>query len=122
MMVKVIKGLPFGAFILGNMPKGIWGGREVYVLMEQAEVKESNLRTLFQLLSDSKKAPIDLRIWVITDAEQLKEFYSDGGLSGEGARVLKGAFYRREKDRELFRYNPNFPEQGQVTITLRGNQ
>jgi hypothetical protein len=88
--------------------------------MDQTEVTESNLRTLFQLLSDSKKAPIDLRIWVMTDAEQLKEFYSDGGLSGDGARVLKGAFYRREKDKESFRYNPKFPEQGMVTITLRG--
>jgi hypothetical protein len=120
--VQAIKGLPFCAFILGDNPKGVWGSREIYILVEQTEVTESNLRILLRTISDSYPEPINLEAWVITDPERLKSFYSERGSSGGEANVFKGAFYKRGEKVELFRYNPNFPEQGLQTVTLRGKE
>jgi hypothetical protein len=119
---QAIKGLPFSAFILGDNPKGVWGSREIYILVEQTEVTEINLRILFRAISDSNPEPMNLEAWVMTDPERLKSFYSGAGTSGGGAKVFKGAFYKRVENVELFRYNPNFPEPGLQTVTLRGKE
>jgi hypothetical protein len=120
--IQAIKGIPFCAIILGNNPEGFWKSREIYVLMEQAEITENNLRILFQSISDSNPEPPDLSVTVYTDIKQLKPLVLDGCISGGGSKVLHGAYYNRRKNVELFRYNPNFPEPGLQTVTLKGKE
>jgi hypothetical protein len=120
--VQAIKGLPFCALILGDNPKGVWGSREIYVLVEQAEVTESNLRILFRSISDSNPEPINLDAWVYTNLEQLRTLVTNSGMSGGGSKVLRGAYYNRRENVELFRYSPNFPEPGLQTVILRGKE
>lgn len=36
--------------------------------------------------------------------------------------VLQLTYYRRTKEAELFRYNPNYPDPGLRTVILRGKE
>jgi len=143
---RALKELPFCAFILRDfLLEESSPEREIFILMEPDEVTEDNLRLLFNVVSEKYPKPLDLKVWVKTDVEDLKVLATgvlitgdppqknsevsgkEGNSSSNNSnkktrRIHQWAFYIRNKDVELFRYNPNYPEEGMKTVMLRGNQ
>lgn len=136
-----LKGLPFCALVLRDHLADSDRRRVLNVLMDPDDVAEGNLVLLFRVLSEKYPSPVALEVWVNTDVEQLSLLASgvlihkadpplrpSTGNQGAGSeakirgRVLQLVFYRRSKDVELFRYNPNLPEEGSRTVILRGKE
>jgi hypothetical protein len=141
---RAITELHFCVFILRDFLDGDEPSREISVLMEPDQVTENNLTLLFRALSEKYPAPKTLRVQVYTDVEQLgflstgrmedlapaegsemtirEDGTSQKNLNKKKKRVLQFAFYKRAKEEEFFTYNPNYPEYGTKTITLRSKQ
>jgi hypothetical protein len=119
-----IKEVPFCALILRNFTPDHGRRRELYVLMEPEQVLEENLFVLFRALSDKYPRPGPLEIWVETDVQQLADLATGKGWSGSAGidRPLQLAYYKRNSEVELFRFNPAFPESGEKTVVIRGKE
>lgn len=128
---RAIKGLPFYAFILREFVSEDGSSREINVLMEPNQVSETNLRLLFRNFSRKFPAPISVEVWVYTDVEQLDTLSTNqitdvaparGATPKEKKVAHQLVYYKRTKDVELFRYNPNYPKVGEKTVILRGRE
>jgi hypothetical protein len=143
---RALKELPFCAFILRDfLLEESSPEREIFILMEPDEVTEENLKLLFKVVSEKYLKPLALKVWVKTDIEDLKELatgvmitgdpppknsevsgkekiVSSNELNKKTKRIRQWAFYIRNEDVELFRYNPDYPEEGMKTVMLRGSQ
>jgi hypothetical protein len=139
---RAIKGLPFPAFILREYLGEFQPGLEVHILMDPDDVTEDNLRLLFELVSEKYTKAKRLVAMVSTDIEQLESLITGYIITGSPPqekadvneettskvqkrsrkRIHKWAYYRRTKEVELFRYNPDYPNDGMKTIILKGKE
>jgi hypothetical protein len=119
-----INELPFCAFILRSLDSR--RGHEVYVLTEQDQITEGNLILLFKAVSDRNPNPSLLEVFVNTDVDQLRSLVVHMNTSGDfrekPEKRYQWAYYKRSEKVELFRYNPNYPEDGLKTVIIRGTE
>jgi hypothetical protein len=136
----VIKDLPFGALLFRDFYDREDRSRELYVLTEPESVTELNLHLLFGVLAEAVPQSESLQVWVYTDVEQLsalatgqqgtvalsreqsEEFERDRSKGGNNKAVKQLAYYRRFKEVEFYRYNPEYPKPGHKTVMIRGKE
>lgn len=134
-----IRGLPFCAFIYYEDKND--SRSYVRILMDQVEITQDNLRTLFQRISEEHPSSLPLEVQVDIDLRTAGaiangELHSIAGRSSpnnngsdhdrkseaSNVEAPHGAFYMRTETVELFRYNPNYPKFGMKTVILRGKE
>ncbi|MEK6301803.1 MAG: hypothetical protein AABO41_13920 [Acidobacteriota bacterium] len=118
-----LSGLPFCALVLRVFVDEANSSTRVYVLMETDNVTEANLRILFERISRQHSSPSSLEATVYTDVDQLAFVATGQAHSGEwdrSSKLRQLAYYRRDAQAELFRFNPDYPAAGLKTVILRG--
>ena len=119
---KALKGLPFCVLVLWDGFRKFDGSRQIHMIVESSEVTETNLSLLFKVVSEQCPES-SLAVWVYTDVEQLAALSTGMQISGEEKKSRHQLAYYKKTDKvELFRYNPNYPEEGMTTVLLRGRE
>lgn len=123
--LKLKKGLkeevPFAAIVLRDGERRFDGSRQIHILVEPSDVTERNLLLLFKVVSEQCSEP-SLIVWVYTDVAQLAALSTGQNMSGGPTDKHQLVYYERTDKVELFRYNPNYPEEGRKTVLLKGKE
>ena len=117
-----ITGLPFCVLVLRVFTSDFYPRVRVHVLMEPDKITESNLRLLFEKISEQHPTTSSLDAMVYTDVEQLGVLATRRALSNSKGTESQLAYYRRDDRVELFRYNPDYPKSGLKTVIIRGKE
>lgn len=117
--------LPFCALVLRVFDDEHYPRVRVYILMEPDKVTEDNLKILFGRVGELHRSSSSLEAFAYTDVEQLGFLATRQAHSGSPNFKRKEsqlAYYRRDDQVELFRYNPNHPKSGLRTVIIRGKE
>lgn len=120
-----IDNLPFCALVLRVFVYEHGARTRTYILMEPDGVTETNLRLLFEKVGQMHASTLSLEVVIYTDVEQLGFLatrQTHSGLPNFKRNEARSAYYRRDQQVELFRYNPNYPDTGLKTVIIRGKE
>ena len=130
-MITALKGTPFSALIFYESVSR--STAFVGILMDQSDISEDNLRLVFRLLSDKYPSAPLLESYVYTDMVRPASLIKGEMISADGVppppalrnkpkASSRGAYYTRSEKVELFRFDPNYPDDGMKTVILRGKE